>query len=609
MSELKRVLIVGVGSIGLRHLRCFQSTGRVRLSICETEPTLRLRVAEEYQVEHYGDLDAALAHPYDAAVVCTPAQLHIPIAIRLAQAGIHLLLEKPLSTSLAGVDTLRAVVHERQLVAAVAYVHRAHPVLQSMREAIASGRFGRPVQVVAVAGQHFPTYRPAYREIYYRDRATGGGAIQDALTHVLNAAEWLVGPIDRVLADAEHQVLEGVRVEDTVNVLTRHGPVLGCYSLNQHQAPNELTITVVCQQGTVRYEPHRHRWSWMIEPDDAWHEESLAPVARDVLFTHQASRFLDTLEGHAPPLCSLEEGIQTLRVNLAALASSQEKTWQTLSPEASGVSKPNHDSRHATERKRSVRELYDLTGRVAIVTGGTGLYGRQIAEAIAEAGARTFIASRNLDNLRAQADLFRQAGLDVTPLQYDQADEQSIRQLLAQVIETAGRVDILVNNSVLRSMRDWSNPAADFARSMEVNATGLFLMTRTFGDEMARQGAGSIINVGSMQGTVGPDFTLYEDLPWNTPPDYFFHKGGLVQLTRYAAAKLGPQGVRVNAISPGGFFSGQDPRFVERYNARTFLGRMANQTDLKGAVVFLASDASEYVTGENLIIDGGYTCK
>lgn len=609
MSELKKVLIVGVGSIGLRHLRCFQSTGRAGVSICETDLALRLRVAEEYQVEHYGDLEAALVQGHDAAVICTPAQLHVPIAIRLAEVGVHLLLEKPLSTSLQGIDALRAAVQQQGLVAAVAYVHRANPALEAMREAIVSGRFGRPVQVVVVSGQHFPTYRPAYREIYYRDRATGGGAIQDALTHVLNAAEWLVGPIDRVLADAEHQVLDGVSVEDTVNVLTRHGGVLGSYSLNQHQAPNELTITVVCERGTARFESHRHSWSWMTRPDDSWHQEPMPPVARDVLFIRQAERFLNALDGREPPLCSLDEGVQTLRVNLAALASSEEKTWQTLPPECPMMPKETGGVKRPEERKRPVREMLDLAGRVAVVTGGTGLYGRQIAEALAEAGARTFIASRNLDRLRAQANVFCQAGLDVTALQYDQADEKSILQLLAQVVEAAGRVDILVNNSVLRPMRDWSDPAAEFARSMEVNATGLFMMTRAFGDHMARQGGGSIINVGSMQGSVGPDFTLYEGLPWNVPPDYFFHKAGLVQLTRYAAAKLGPHGVRVNAISPGGFFNGQDPRFVERYHARTFLGRMANEMDLKGAIVFLASDAAAYITGANLAIDGGYTCK
>ena len=327
----KNLLIVGVGSIGLRHLRCFQATGRVRASICEPNAALRLQVAGEYQVEsNYADLEAALADRHDAAIIAAPAHLHVPLALRLAEAGVHLLVEKPLSTTLEGIDTLRRLLADRHLVAAVAYVYRAHPILRAMKEAIAAGRFGRPLQVIAVGGQHFPTYRPAYREIYYRDRANGGGAIQDALTHVFNAAEWLVGPIDRLAVDAEHQVLEGVAVEDTVNVLARHGSVLGCYSINQHQAPNEMTITVVCEQGTARFENHRYRWRWMIRPDEPWYDEPYEPLARDALFVDQANAFLDAFEGRAAPLCSLEEGLQTLRVNLAALASVEQRTWQTI---------------------------------------------------------------------------------------------------------------------------------------------------------------------------------------------------------------------------------------------------------------------------------------
>ena len=180
-----------------------------------------------------------------------------------------------------------------------------------------------------------------------------------------------------------------------------------------------------------------------------------------------------------------------------------------------------------SEKTRTVRELFDLTDRVAVVTGGAGLFGRQIAETLAEAGARTFTASRDIEKLQAQAEVFRQAGLDVTALQYDQASEPSVLQLLQQVIDAAGKVDILVNNAVLRPMNDWSSPAADFAKSMEVNATGLFLMTRAFGEYMAERGGGSIINIGSIQGVVGPDYTLYEGLNWGSPPDYFFHKGGM----------------------------------------------------------------------------------
>jgi NAD(P)-dependent dehydrogenase (short-subunit alcohol dehydrogenase family) len=263
-----------------------------------------------------------------------------------------------------------------------------------------------------------------------------------------------------------------------------------------------------------------------------------------------------------------------------------------------------------TEKTKTVQELFSLKGKTAVVTGGSGLFGRQIAEALAEAGARTIMASRNLEKLREQAEIFRKNNsLEVETMQYDQASEESVLNLLKKVLDAAGRVDILVNNSVLRTMKDWADPATAFAKSMEVNATGMFVMTRVFGDQMAKQGNGSIINVGSIQGVVGPDFTLYEGLNWGAPPDYFFHKGGLLQLTRYAASVLGPRGVRINAVSPGGFFTNQDASFVKRYNARTFLGRMANETDIKGAVVFLASDASAYVTGANLAVDGGYTCK
>jgi predicted dehydrogenase len=240
------------------------------------------------------------------------------------------LIEKPLSTTPDGIDRLRQVVRERRLTAAVAYVYRCHPLLGAMRQAVRAGRFGRPVEFVAVSGQHFPTYRPAYRSIYYTDRATGGGAIQDALTHVINAGEWLLGPVTRLVADAAHQVLEGVTVEDTVHLLARHGPVLASYNLNQHQAPNEITFTVVCERGTARLEYHEHRWRWMVQPGGPWHDEPMAPLERDTLFVAQANTFLDAVEGKAAPPCTLEEGLQTLRVNLAALASVDRGAWQAI---------------------------------------------------------------------------------------------------------------------------------------------------------------------------------------------------------------------------------------------------------------------------------------
>ncbi len=183
-----------------------------------------------------------------------------------------------------------------------------------MRQELAGGRFGAPVEIVATCGQNFPTYRPAYRQTYYASRATGGGAVQDALTHIIDAGQWLVGPIDKLAADASHQLLEGVEVEDTVHVIARHGSVMGSYALNQHQMPNEFTISVHCERGTVRYEMHESRWRWMTEPGNAWHDERHDVSQRDALFIHQANAFLDAVEGKSAPLCSLDEGIAAVNV-------------------------------------------------------------------------------------------------------------------------------------------------------------------------------------------------------------------------------------------------------------------------------------------------------
>src|SRR5262245_45507622 len=187
-----RVLLVGVGSIGERHLRCFGRTGRAELGFVEIDADLRHTVATRHGVMRaFGNLEDALTGGFDAAVVATPAHLHVAIATRLAEAGLDLLVEKPLSTGLGGIEPLRRVVAQEELTCAVAYNYRAMAPLAALRDAVRSGRFGRPIEVVACCGQNFPFYRPAYRDTYYRERATGGGAVQDALTHIVNAAEWV----------------------------------------------------------------------------------------------------------------------------------------------------------------------------------------------------------------------------------------------------------------------------------------------------------------------------------------------------------------------------------------------------------------------------------
>lgn len=328
---MKQVLVIGGGSIGERHLRCFQRTGRCEAALCEINDDLRKQLCDRYAVRRsFADLQQAIDSGFDAAVICTPAHLHVTMATMLARKGLHVLIEKPLSTTDVGLEELSALTTERGIAVSVAYVLRNHPALQAVKAAIDARRFGNPVQVVYCGGQHFPFYRPAYRQIYYNNHATGGGAIQDALTHMMNAAEWLVGPVTRLVADAEHCVLEGVDVEDTVHVMTRHGNLPGSFSLNQHQPVNESTLTVLCEHGAVRFESHNSSWQTCHQPDQPWTTEESFPMERDDLFVRQAHAFLDQLEGTQEAVCTLTEATQTLRVNLAALRSVQSQSWVTL---------------------------------------------------------------------------------------------------------------------------------------------------------------------------------------------------------------------------------------------------------------------------------------
>jgi NAD(P)-dependent dehydrogenase (short-subunit alcohol dehydrogenase family) len=254
---------------------------------------------------------------------------------------------------------------------------------------------------------------------------------------------------------------------------------------------------------------------------------------------------------------------------------------------------------------------FSLQGKVALATGGAGLYGRQIVVALAEAGACTYVAARNLEALEKLAAEHRIHG-QVRAVRFDQGDEKSVLGLRDAILKESGRVDILVKNAVLRPMKKgYVDDAATFAESMHVNATGLFVITRAFGDVMAERAGGSIINIGSIQGMVGTDPTIYRGTNMSSwYPDYFFHKGGVINSTRFVASYYGARGVRCNCVSPGGFQTGDHPEpFVRQYSDRTFLGRLANSTDLMGIIVFLGSDASLYITGTNIPVDGGYTAK
>ena len=318
------VLIVGCGSIGERHLRCFLQTGRTKVTACEANERLLLEIRKRYGVEGTNDWEGTLGgRDITAVVVATPAHLHIPMAQTALKAGKHVFIEKPLSTKLDGAEHLLAMRDEGGLTAVVGYVHRFIPAVQSIKSFLQTGEFGKPLLVSAVGGQHFPRFRPAYREIYFVDHRTGGGAIQDALTHIVNAIEWLVGPCTSVTCDASHQFLDGVTVEDTVNLIARSGPILISCSHNLFQAPNEQTLEVHAERGSVKAEYHKQRWGTMSQGEESWTYHDASYSGRDSLFVTQANAFLDRIEGKPAALTSLEDAIQTLRVNLAALESTR----------------------------------------------------------------------------------------------------------------------------------------------------------------------------------------------------------------------------------------------------------------------------------------------
>ncbi len=326
-----RVLIVGAGSIGERHTRCFLKTERATVGVCETRRDIRERIAFAYALDAvYGDLEAALNDPWDVVLIATPANTHIPIALRAVETNAALLIEKPLSVSLDDVDRLCKAVRDRGLTAAVSYNYRAHPGVCALKARLSEGRLGAPLQLVFNAGQDFAHYRPAYAGTYFADPATGGGALQDALTHHLNLGAWLVGDITHIAADGAHQRLDGVSVEDTVSVMARHGNVPASYSLNLYQKANELTVTVVCEKGMFRFELHEHRVRRMEETDGPWIDEAYPLDDRDSWYVLNAHAFLDAVEGKSEPLCTLDEGVETLRATLAAQAAMREPQWREV---------------------------------------------------------------------------------------------------------------------------------------------------------------------------------------------------------------------------------------------------------------------------------------
>lgn len=254
-------------------------------------------------------------------------------------------------------------------------------------------------------------------------------------------------------------------------------------------------------------------------------------------------------------------------------------------------------------------DLFRLNDKVALVTGGSGIVGSPITCALAEAGATVIVTSRNLERCTAFAAKLMKQGFRAKGEKLDLSSESSIRGLCDRILSLYGRLDIVFNNAVARAGGDFRHMStAEWEHAMRVNSSGLFLACQIFSEPMQTQRAGSIVNISSIYGMVGPDFSIYQGTAISNPANYAFAKGGVIALTRYLASFLAPHRIRVNCLSFGGVRTNETPAIFERnYRHRTLLDRMAGEEDIKGPALFLASDASGYVTGQNIAIDGGWT--
>jgi NAD(P)-dependent dehydrogenase (short-subunit alcohol dehydrogenase family) len=263
---------------------------------------------------------------------------------------------------------------------------------------------------------------------------------------------------------------------------------------------------------------------------------------------------------------------------------------------------------------KKLHELMDLQNRRVLITGATGMLGQIIADTMAELGASLLLVDQPESNFQPLCDMLsRHGGVALRCLPSD-LELQEDRRRLADLVRDEGGLDVLINNAAFvgnRDMHGWAVPFEQqtldaWRRAMEINLTAVFDLCSHFTKLLGGSGRGSIVNVGSIYGILGPNWGLYEGTGMANPAAYAASKGGLIQLTRWLATTLAPV-IRVNSISPGGIFREQPDVFVKRYKALTPLGRMADEDDLRGAFAYFASDMSKYVTGQNLMVDGGWS--
>ncbi len=327
---MKRVLIIGTGGIGKRHIRGFLKTGRARLSVVEPVAEKRAEVLREYAIESgHGDLGEADLKSFDLAVICAPAHVHVPLGLACVEAGVPFLVEKPLAVTLEGVDALLAKVKEKGLAARVGYVRRSGAEVMEMKRQLAEGRIGDLRMAYMNASQEFPKYRPDYQTTYYARAAMGGGCILDGASHLIDLAIWFFGMPAEVSAMYDRLTLTGVECEDCCLISIRfQSGALVQISMNQFQKPNTNTVEVIGTRGNLMLDLATLKFSG--DDSGVWdgknYMDGLKPMeAHEARFSLQANRMLDVIEGTPSQMATLEEARANLRVALAAKQSDREK--------------------------------------------------------------------------------------------------------------------------------------------------------------------------------------------------------------------------------------------------------------------------------------------
>jgi NAD(P)-dependent dehydrogenase (short-subunit alcohol dehydrogenase family)/predicted dehydrogenase len=598
------VLIAGFGSAGRRHFRNLWSLG------CRDFVFLRsgLGVLNDRDIAEFpsaSSLEEALTYRPKIAVVATPTARHLEIALPAAEAGCDLYIEKPLGRDRRGIDPLLTVVRKKRLVAMVGCQFRFHPLLMELHSMIREGRLGHIVGATAEYGDYLPSWHPGedYRRSYSARDDLGGGAIL-TLIHPLDYLYMLFGESRRIQAMATAAPsLDTSAGEDcsNINIEFANG-VLAHVHVDYLQRPAVHRLSVLGDAGRAVCDYNSGDLTWQPVEGEVTSRRVPAAFERNSMFLGAMEHFLDCVADRAEPRVPLADGATVLDMALEARRSASSR--RTL--------------------PQSAPALFNLSGRVAVLTGGAGLLGRQYIRTLLIAGARVLIADLDKDAAEREAAVaVADVGGEAIGLGVDVARPEDVAAMIDATLAMWGRLDILINNAAIDPKTDGqadealSNtfedlPLALWQHSLDVNLTGAFLCAQAAGRVMVRAGRGVIVNVSSTYGVVAPDQRLYQrdgedEQRQFKPASYAVTKAAVAHLTRYLAAYWGGSGIRVNTLTPHGVFNGHDEQFVRRYSNRTPLGRMARIDEMNGPLLFLVSDASSYMTGANLVVDGGWT--